>query len=157
MIIRKLTSFTLFVTAILTADVIAKDIAVYRWVDENNIVHFSQHLPQDSKFSHLTTITSYQAKEKSLSEKYNSASIIEQLAQFERDQAEVVAKNKIISQRNCEAARLNNTILTSSDRIMITAPDGKSRELSPKERSVQLELTIKQINMFCDETNLKAL
>ena len=46
-----------------STNVLAKDIPIYRWVDENNVVHFSQSQPKDDNYTELTTNSSYQAKE----------------------------------------------------------------------------------------------
>ncbi|WP_159821408.1 DUF4124 domain-containing protein [Colwellia sp. 20A7] len=52
-------SFITFVSS----SVLAKDIPIYRWVDENNVVHFSQNQPKDSHYSELTANSSYKTKE----------------------------------------------------------------------------------------------
>ena len=146
--IRNSAFITLWAAVIFSTSVIAKDIAIYRWVDENNVVHFSQHQPQSGNYSQLTTVASYQAREKE-KKRSSKPSIDEQLSQFEQETAEVLAKNKEIADKNCKAAQLNETTLNSFDTVMFSDADGKSRVLSAKEKKAQLDLSKKHISMYC--------
>lgn len=148
--IRNSASILLWSAAIFSTNVIAQDIAIYRWVDENNVVHFSQHQPQDDNYSQLTTITSYRAREKGRSKNSDITSVDEQLSTFEKEKADILIKNKEIADKNCKAAQLNEKTLNSFEIVMISDPDGKSRALSDKEKSAQLTLSKKHISMYCD-------
>jgi len=149
--IRHSASIALWSAVIFSSNVIAKDIAIYRWIDENNVVHFSQHQPQGDNYSQLTTVASYQAKEKELPKNNDTPSVDEQLSQFEKERADVLAKNKVIAEKNCQAAQLNVKTLNSFDNVMFTDPDGKSRTLSSKEKKAQLALSKKHISIYCDK------
>ena len=46
-------------TILATTLVQAKDVTVYRWVDENNVVHYGQHEPLEEDFSEITVETTY--------------------------------------------------------------------------------------------------
>ena len=148
--IRNSAAIALWSAVIFSTNVMAKDIAIYRWVDENNVVHFSQHQPQNSNYSQLTTIASYRAREKELPKSVNTASVDEQLTKYERDKAEVLAKNKEIAEKNCKAAQLNVQTLNSFESIMSTDNDGKNRVLSNKEKKAQLALSKKHISIYCE-------
>ncbi|WP_114325394.1 DUF4124 domain-containing protein [Candidatus Colwellia aromaticivorans] len=130
---------------------IAKDIAIYRWVDENNVVHFSQQQPQDNSFSQLTTFASY--KERQQPQKKQLPSVDEQLSQHEINQAEILAKNKVIAEKNCKAAQLNIKMLNSFNKITILDPDGKNRVLTDKEKKAQVTLSNKHIDLYCNNSN----
>lgn len=147
--IRNSASTILWLAVVFSTNVIAKDIAIFRWVDENNVVHFSQHQPQHSNYSQLTTFSSYKAREKEIPKQNTLPSVDDPLVELEKERAAVIAKNKEIAKKNCDAARLNEKMLNSFDKIMITAPDGKSNVLSEKEKNAQLELSRKQIDMYC--------
>jgi alpha-D-ribose 1-methylphosphonate 5-triphosphate diphosphatase PhnM len=149
--IRNSASIALWAAVIFSTNVIAKDIAIYRWVDENNVVHFSQHQPKNTNYSELTTFASYKAKKKALPEQANLPSVDEQLSKYEKDKAEVAAKNKEIAEKNCKAAQINVKTLNSFDTVMITDPDGKNRALTEKEKKAQLALSKKHINMYCEQ------
>ncbi len=151
MSIRHSASIALWSAVVFSTNIMAKDIAIYRWVDENNVVHFSQHQPQNTNYSDLTTIASYRAREKELPKSAEIPSVDEQLAKYEKDRAEVAAKNKEIAEKNCKAAKLNEKMLNSFDSVMVTDSEGKNRALSEKEKREQLALSKKHINMYCIE------
>lgn len=142
-----------------SSSTIAKDIAIYRWVDENNVVHFSQHQPQNNNFSQLTTFASYKAKQKSESgdsENKKQLSVDEQISKHEKEQAEILEKNKVMAEKNCKAARLNIKTLNSFNKITILDTDGKNRTLTDKEKKAQVTLSNKHIDLYCVNTNKKS-
>ena len=147
--IRNSASIALWSAVVLSTNVIAKDIAIYRWVDENNVVHFSQHQPKDENYTQLTTVSSYRAKEKAQPQRSKLPSVGEQIEKHEKEKAEILAKNQEIAEKNCEAARLNEKTLSSSNNVMFTDPDGKNRALSDKEKKEQLALSKEQIKQYC--------
>lgn len=151
MIIRSSATMSLWLAVVFSTNVIAKDIAIYRWIDENNVVHFSQHQPQNSNYSQLTTFSSYRARKKESTEQLKSPSVDEQLAKYEQDKAEVLAKNKDIVDKNCKAAQFNEKMLNSFDDVMVTDSDGKNKALSEKEKKAQLALSKKHINIYCEQ------
>jgi hypothetical protein len=127
----------------------AADIAIYRWLDENNVVHFSQHEPQDKNYSQLTTFASYKAKQQSEADDAPLLSVDEQLSQYEKKKVEVAEKNKVIAEKNCKAAQLNIKMLNSLSKVTILAPDGKNRVLTAKEKKAQLQLSKKHVDLYC--------
>jgi len=143
--------FTLCLVTIIfiSSSTIANDITVYRWVDDNNVVHFSQHQPQKGKFSQLTTIASYKATQQSLTNKTTSSMDNKKEDGAQKVQADTVAKNKEVFAKNCKAAQLNIKMLNSLNRILITDPDGKSHALTEKEKKDKLESSQKQVDTFC--------
>jgi vacuolar-type H+-ATPase subunit I/STV1 len=152
--IRQLASILLLAVVIFSTNVIAKNIAIYRWIDENNVVHFSQHLPTDDNYSQLTTVSSYNAKTKQQHERTNSMPPVnEQITRHEKELAEIQAKNKEITANNCKAAQLNMKMLNSFNQIMTTDDDGKNRLLTDKEKKSQLELSKKHITLYCKKSD----
>ncbi|PHR80549.1 MAG: DUF4124 domain-containing protein [Colwellia sp.] len=137
---------------IFSTSTIAKDIAIYRWVDENSVVHFSQHQPQNTNYSELTTFASYKAKQQSKNIK--SPSVDKQLTQqqYEKKQTEILAKNKVIAEKNCTAAQLNLKTLNSFSKITILDSDGISRVLTDKEKKTQITQNNKHVDLYC-QTN----
>ena len=153
--IRNSASVALWSAVIFSTSVIAKDIAIYRWVDENNVVHFSQHEPQNNDYSELTTVASYRAREKNQPKSTSTASVDDQLSKYEKERAEVLAKNEEIAEKNCKAAQLNEKTLNSFEKVMFTDSEGKNRSLSDKEKKAQLSLSKEHIRLFCinEKTN----
>lgn len=149
-----------FVAALMTISVsncaTAKDIAIYRWVDNNNVVHFSQNLPKGNDYKELSTISSYKAlskaQRKALAEEKNSAKLIEQQ---EKQRDMVIAKNKEIFEKNCKVARLNIKMLSSLEAVYVNEEknDGSigNRPLTAKEKTAKLTLSKEQEKLFCGE------
>lgn len=148
--IRNSASVFLWSAVVCSTNVIAKDIAIYRWVDANNVVHFSQHQPKDANYSELSTISSYRAKERELPKSTTTPSVDEQLSQFEKDKADVLAKNEEIAKKNCQAAQLNQKMLNSLETVMIVDTDGKNKALSDQEKEAQLALSKEHISLYCN-------
>ena len=132
--------------------VIAKDIAIYRWVDDNNVVHFSQNLPHGHDYTELSTVSSFKAlskaERKALSE--GDLTVVDQ----DKKQQETIAKNKEVFEKNCQAARLNIKMLNSLDDIHINEvnADGTvgSRPLTAEEKSSKLALSKKHEDLYCN-------
>jgi hypothetical protein len=132
----------------------AKDIAIYRWVDKNNVVHFSQNLPRGDEYTELSTVSSYKAlskaERKTLAEQDTADQKVEEQERLIDD---VAAKNKATYDKNCKAARLNIKMLSSLDDIHINEEksDGTvgSRSLTPTEKSDKLALSKKHQALYC--------
>ena len=137
---------------VFSTNAIAKDIAIYRWVDENNVVHFSQHEPQSNNYSQLITFSSYKAKQKSNVEQLPS--VDDQVVKDEKRQAEILARNKVIAEKNCQAAKVNIKMLNSFNKISVSDSDGKSRVLTDKEKQEQITLSNKHIDLYCNTTEI---
>lgn len=151
--LRYSATIALWSAMIFSTNVIAKDIAIYRWVDENNVVHFSQHQPEGSNYTELTTFSSFKAKQEALPEQTNPPSVDEQLSKFEEERAAVAAKNKEIADKNCKAAELNVKTLNSFDTVMMTDANGKNRTMTPKEKKEKLALSKKHIDLYCEKSS----
>lgn len=153
--IRNAAPITVWFSVIFCSNIIANEIAIYRWVDENNVVHFSQHQPKDGTYSDLTTVSSFRAKEKVLPQKTSPPTIDEQLSKYEKDQAEVLAKNAEIAEKNCKAAQANKEMLTSLDSVLIADDNGKTKKLSDREKKDQLALNEKHIEIYCKQEGVE--
>jgi septal ring factor EnvC (AmiA/AmiB activator) len=150
--IRRSASIIILAVVSFSTNVIAQDISIYRWVDENNVVHFSQHQPKDDKYSQLTTFASYKAESQKVDQQSSpQPSVNDQIAQHEKEQAEIKAKNKEIAESNCKAAQLNIKMLNSFNQVLTTDPDGNSHILSDKEKTDKLALSEKHIDLYCDK------
>jgi len=129
----------------------ASEITIYRWVDENNTVHFSQDLPKNSNYSQLTTTSSYQAKKNVLSKNAPHSPVDAPLTPSEKNDADVIAKNKEIIEKNCQTAKRNVKTLNATDEIMMIGTNGKNIVLSDKEKNAQRILAEEDIRLYCNE------
>jgi len=161
MSIKQLSFTTALLTgALLTSSFIncayAKEIAIYRWVDKDNVVHFSQNLPQGDEYKELSTISSYKAlskaERKALADEEKAIQAGEKI---EKEQDDITAKNKATFEKNCKAARLNIKMLNSLDDIHISVEedDGTigSRPMTVSEKADKLTLSKKHEELYCEK------
>lgn len=151
MSIRNSAYVAIWSVVMFSTNAIATNIAIYRWVDENNVVHFSQNQPQNSNYSQLTTFASYKAKQQSANKQLPS--VDEQLSQNEKEQTKILEKNEVIAEKNCKAAQLNIKILNSFSKITTSDPDGKNRVLTDKEKKSQIILSNKHVDLYCNNSD----
>jgi len=123
--------------------------SIYRWIDDNNIVHYSQYQPKNGQYSQLTTIASYRAQKKRASLENNG----ELKSQDEiAKQNKVLAKNKEIFTKNCITAQLNIKMLNSLNKILDTDPKtGKAKVLSAEDKKERIKISKKQVALYCDK------
>lgn len=134
----------------------AKEIAIYRWVDKNNVVHFSQNLPKGDEYREFSTISSYKALSKAERKLIAEQSNAEQkITDQEKQQDNVIAQNKATYKKNCKAARLNIKMLNSLNDVHINEEnsDGTigSRPLTAPEKANKLALSKKHEELYCNE------
>jgi len=160
MSVRIIISITLLISAIaFPAQGGNNKTSIYRWIDDNNIVHFSQYQPRNDHYSQLTTIASYKTQEKKTtlvnnSELKSQGEIAKQKKsmQEEAKQKKILAKNKEIFAKNCSAAQLNIKMLNSLNKILDTDPEsGETKILSEKDKKERLKMSKKQIALYCDK------
>lgn len=154
MTFRNSITIGLWCTVIFSANIIAGETMIYRWLDENNVVHYSQHQPQSGNYSQLTTVSSFQTRENPPVKNVKKPSVDDQISQYEKERAEVLAKNAEIAEKNCKAAKLNEQMLNSFNHVMMTDSDGKESVMSNEEKKSQLELSKKHIKMYCTKDNI---
>ncbi|TYK64383.1 DUF4124 domain-containing protein [Colwellia echini] len=144
---------SVLLTSSLSNIVNAKEIAIYRWVDKNNVVHFSQNLPHGHDYTELSTVSSFKALSKAERAALEGDDI--SMQDPDKQQEATIAKNKEIFAKNCKAARLNIKMLNSLDDIHISEemPDGTigSRPLTAEEKSSKLALSKKHEELYCTE------
>ncbi len=149
---------TLLTGALLTSSIVnsvsAKEIAIYRWVDKNNVVHFSQNLPTGEEYKELSTISSYKALSKAERKAIADQDKLDQKVEDQEKQMdETTAKNKAMYDKNCKAALLNIKMLNSLDEIHVNEEksDGTigSRPLTPAEKEEKMTLSKKHESLYC--------
>lgn len=126
--------------------------SVYKWTDENGVVHFGDRQPtgQASEKINVRTGTpaadndraSPQERLKSLQEEQDKEAASEQ----EKARQEAIRKQR---QAACEKARKNLETLNTYSRIRIEEEDGEIRYLSPEEIEAQREKHQRLIEENC--------
>ena len=126
---------------------------VYRWVDENGGVHFSQRPPQQGDYQEQKLRVAppadpeaARARVDKLIERQKNAE--EAKRQHQKEAAEA-AKKREIQQQNCNKARQHLDGLLARPRVLMRNPDGTMTRLSEEERQARIAETRKRIEEFC--------
>jgi len=125
---------------------------IYRWVDENGVVNFTQQKPKDVSAQQLTTVAGgptivrnnaqrpapvagdVPAADKPLNT--SQQQMLDDLHAAEQARREEVAR---IRAANCQKSRKVLAQLSAKDRIRVRADDGSERVMSEEERQQRIE------------------
>ncbi len=127
----------------LTLTLPAQAVSLYKWVDENGRVHYSQTPPDtsaaQSEQMQLKDSDPYQSKPEgeAAEEDKNAPSVTNEAAQ-------VVERRK----KNCEIAKQNMETFRNSEKIQ--QPDGTVVTLSPEMRDAKMKEAQAMINAYCN-------
>ena len=126
---------------------------VYRWVDENGVVHFSQRPPQQGDYQEQKLRVAppadpeaARARVDKLIERQKNA---EAARRQHRKEAAEAAKKREIQQQNCNKARQHLDGLLARPRVLMRNPDGTMTRLTEEERQTRIAETRKRIEEFC--------
>jgi len=117
----------------------AQEVIIYRWVDSNNVVHFSQNQPEHDNY---TEISMQQLKNSKPSAKTHQAPAT---ITNEADAKKISEK----SSERCAIAKNNLATLEEFDLIQYKTASGEMKILSAKEKKEQLALNKQQVDLFC--------
>jgi len=121
-----------------------ENVTVYRWVDKNNVVHFSQHQPAHNEYTELSVVTKTSKTNQGSEEETNN----DETASFEVADA---SNDENANNAQCNEARENVRILETFEKVQFTGTDGEVRMLSAKEKEQQLAVSKKQVEVYCDQ------
>ncbi|TLU61437.1 DUF4124 domain-containing protein [Thalassotalea litorea] len=119
----------------------AKDVTVYRWVDENGNIHYTQHEPIDNEYAEVKIETPYNKAKPSLMDKSIDTSV-----------SQKVASAKLANQaaEKCANAKNNLRVLNDFPKVKVTEEDGSTRLLTPVEKQQQLRIAENEVEVYCD-------
>lgn len=125
----------------------AEEQVIYKWVDSNNIAHFSQLKPNQEKFIEIP-INSISKKIKqtdSLNTKQDEfGSAINSInKEYEKNTIEATMA------KYCEKARKDIRTLIAFDDVKYTNAKGKVKFLSESEKKKKLILSEKKVAVYC--------
>ena len=115
---------------------------LYKWVDDEGNVHYSQKRPRDQQFKRLKAPPPAPDNAKTL---YKSNKPAEKSG---KTAASETAKNKEIRAKNCAQAKKKLTNFQVHRRMR--DKDGNVAVIGDKERTKQIENATKAISNYCD-------
>lgn len=116
----------------------AKEVTVYRWVDENNVVHYGQHEPLKNDYAEIKVESTYSPVQAPLQEKV-------------KKDDQIASNNQLTSSTHikCQNAKANLRTLQEFQKVEFTDADGKSKVLSNTERLQKLQMNEKEVDIYC--------
>lgn len=136
------------VTVLLFSGTSAQTVTVYRWVDKNNVVHFSQHQPEHNNYTEL----SLSALTKVGNDTAKKESVVTNQTANQPVPANSVADSTQTnaSKSKCEQAKENVATLKGYEQIQYTDENGELKVLTELEKTQQLAINEKQVEVYCD-------
>jgi len=128
----------------------AENATIYRWVDKNNIVHFSQHQPESGHFTEMN-IANATPNETNLA---RIAAPIESNEDDIEDNEVIHSTEELFeSEMNekCQEAKTNVSTLETFDNIQTTNNEGKKSLLTQQQKKQQLEMNLKRVEVYCSD------
>ncbi len=125
-----------------------ENIVIYRWVDANNVVHFSQHQPAHDNYTTMTMSARIKQQQKEQTMVENDDAPSEQSSSFANQEAAPSVVSMTIEQR-CKDAQDNIKTLSAFDQVQYTDSEGQVHILSKEEKRQQLMLSQKQVEIYC--------
>jgi hypothetical protein len=111
---------------------------VYKWVDENGVVNFSEHPPKNTPTTVIRPNTGH-------SEPVTYATPGQPVPQAAADTAQQSRKDP----ERCEISRKNLEVLRSFGRVRVPNEDGSFHYLTEQEQQERLQTTQKAIEESC--------
>jgi hypothetical protein len=128
------------------------DNIIYRWVDENNVVHYSQNQPATGDYTELV-MANTQLSDKnndSSTPKSNTPSSVASTNNGDGI-SDNLTKNKsaIDYAAKCAEAQKNLTTLKDFDRIRFVDEKGETQVLNKEQQEEQLIINEERVNIYC--------
>lgn len=126
----------------LTAPSLTSAESVYRWKDDNGVVHFGDREPTGQSAEKVSVKT---GKPSGSSERQSPQEQVESLEESQAEQARRANESAVDAARrkqreaNCQTAQDNLEAINSNARIRMAGDDGEPRYLSPEEIANQKE------------------
>ncbi|MBA6391641.1 DUF4124 domain-containing protein [Colwellia sp. BRX10-3] len=141
-------ALSLFLVILVYFDVsAAEQLTVYRWVDKENVVHFSQHQPDHDDYIEISM-----ANNKKSSTIIDKANAPESYKISNNNFSDGNAKTDLDNELNdgkCVTARENINTLQNFDNIQYKDEKGNVRILTALDKQQQLEMNNKQAEVYC--------
>jgi len=122
---------------------------VYRWVDENNVVHFSQHQPIGDDYTEF--LVSNQSKITSRADTVKDSTKNDRNKSSNQKDITTPLDEKM--SKNCKDATENLALLETFENVQYTDENGKNQILNEKEKQLQLEINQKRKEVYCSPSS----
>lgn len=135
---------TIFIYFDVTA---AEQLTVYRWVDKDNVVHFSQHQPKNGDYIEISMANNKKSTAVLEQEKETPSLSASMLGNSTDEDTVTSGENK----DKCNSARDNLNTLQNFEKIQYKDEKGNIKVLGAIEKEQQLAMNKKQVEVFCTD------
>ena len=143
-------TLSLFLMILVYSDVFAAEqITIYRWIDKEDIVHFSQNQPDHDNYIEISMANNQKS---SATVDTESSPVAAQL--FDNDLVTSEENSDAIDSFNkdkCISARDNISTLQNFDKIQYKDEQGNVKILGALEKQQQLAMNTKQVEVYCTQ------
>ncbi|WP_448246038.1 DUF4124 domain-containing protein [Thalassotalea agariperforans] len=134
---------------LMASNVIAQNSVIYRWVDQNNVVHFSQHQPQHDNYTTIQMAKNNQQSNSAAKNvpQPNENATTKAIESINEADEKTAIENTM--EKRCQEARANIRTLMAFDNVQYIDAEGQAKVLSETEKNQQLALSEKQVEVYC--------
>jgi hypothetical protein len=138
-----------FLLVTITKGASAESVTIYRWVDKNDIVHFSQYQPEQGSFTEMN-VANADPVESSLSLSPSPVDMKNTIKSIDKPPS---TEESFESEMNdkCQEAQTNVTTLKSFDNVQILDNEGNKSMLTLQQKQQQLKMNLKRIDVYCEQ------
>lgn len=132
----------------LNLNVLADDDVIYRWLDKNNVVHFSQNQPATGHYTEMVMTNTKLKKDNTVK------NVLPSTIPFKTEDktSKKIASNP--SER-CEEAKKNLQTLGEFHRIRFVDAKGETQILDKAEQEEQITINKNIIDTYCKSSSAK--
>ena len=113
---------------------IAQASTIYRWVDKNNVVHFSQHPPENYQYNELSI--------KATPKNEKAEVVVETITDTD-------STPSTASAQRCQVAKDNLKIITEYKQVQYVNEQGVTKILTDEQKNEQLAKNQKEVELYC--------
>lgn len=133
----------------LSFNVLAEDSVIYRWIDDNNVVHFSQNQPATGHYTEIKM-----ANSRAPTSQQNN--VVKPIFPSTSSSKESASKKLVSdSSQQCEEAKSNLKTLGEFDRIRFVDKNGETQILDKAEQEEQITINKKIVDTYCKSSSAK--
>ena len=143
-------ALSLFSMILVYSDVFAAEqITIYRWIDKEDVVHFSQNQPEHDDYIEVSMANNQKSSATIEKDKTaNSEQVSDNSLLSAEENNEAIDS---MNQHKCITAKDNLSTLQNFDKIQYKDEQGNVKVLGALEKQQQLEMNKKQVEVYCTE------
>lgn len=124
----------------------SSELTVYRWVDKNNVVHFSQHQPLGDEYTQF--LASNQSRILTRTDLNKGDGLLSDTADTLSKSEQSITSTIDVSEQ-CQEAKKNVSMLITFDKVQYTDDNGNKKVLTKQEKHQQLVINQKRTEVYC--------